>query len=152
MKNPTYSQLLRDPRWQKKRLEIMQRDKFTCQNCKDTESTLNVHHCFYKEDSSPWEYPNSSLITLCEKCHTNETQELNKAKKNFLNALSSTGFRAKHFIEITERIERHWHPSLRVNNRIGDVLAEMWGETFMHPSLSIKMAQNYFDLIGKKHG
>lgn len=31
----TYSQKLRDPRWQKKRLEILERDSFTCQHCHD---------------------------------------------------------------------------------------------------------------------
>ena len=30
-KSSDYSKLLQDPRWQKKRLEIMQRDNFTCQ-------------------------------------------------------------------------------------------------------------------------
>jgi len=37
----------RDSKWQKKRLEIMKRDKFTCRICGDTESTLSVHHLFY---------------------------------------------------------------------------------------------------------
>ena len=30
-----YSEQLKSPKWQKKRLEIMQRDKFTCQLCGD---------------------------------------------------------------------------------------------------------------------
>jgi 5-methylcytosine-specific restriction endonuclease McrA len=32
----TYSELLKSPKWQKKRLEIMSRDKFTCKKCGDT--------------------------------------------------------------------------------------------------------------------
>ena len=30
-----YSEKLKDPRWQKKRLEILERDNFRCQYCGD---------------------------------------------------------------------------------------------------------------------
>ena len=46
-----YWEKLRDPRWQKKRLEIMERDDFTCVHCQDNASTLNVHHGFYTKDT-----------------------------------------------------------------------------------------------------
>lgn len=62
-----YSDLLRDPRWQKKRLEILQRDNFTCQHCKDTETELHVHHNQYK--GNPWEIECDNLVTLCKHCH-----------------------------------------------------------------------------------
>ena len=69
MTKESYSELLKDPRWQKKRLLIMQRDKWTCQDCGWKESTLHVHHKYYIPDKKPWEYPNKALITLCEGCH-----------------------------------------------------------------------------------
>jgi Zn finger protein HypA/HybF involved in hydrogenase expression len=60
----------KDSRWQKKRLEIMERDKFTCQSCgKSEDVTLNVHHAYYEKDRKVWEYPNHTLITWCEQCH-----------------------------------------------------------------------------------
>lgn len=59
----------KDPRWQKKRLEVMQAAGFACQNCGDTTSTLNVHHSIYYRDKSPWEYTNNLLRCLCESCH-----------------------------------------------------------------------------------
>jgi 5-methylcytosine-specific restriction endonuclease McrA len=66
----TYSEKLKHPLWQKKRLEIMQRDGFCCQNCFSTEKTLNIHHIIYANHiSNPWDYHNSYLITLCEDCH-----------------------------------------------------------------------------------
>jgi hypothetical protein len=65
----TYWEKLKDPRWQKKRLEIMERDKFTCQHCSSSEKTLNVHHKFYKKRAEPWDYEDWQLITLCEDCH-----------------------------------------------------------------------------------
>lgn len=65
----SYSEKLRDPRWQKMRLEVMQRDKFTCRVCNNSEKTLNVHHRFYRKGASPWDYEPSALVTLCEDCH-----------------------------------------------------------------------------------
>jgi hypothetical protein len=66
-----YRELLKDPRWQKKRLEVLQRDEFTCQCCPDNTSTLHVHHAKYFP-GMPWECPNEYLITLCESCHEAE--------------------------------------------------------------------------------
>ena len=65
----TYSQKLRDPRWQKKRLEILSRDNFTCQLCNSKETELHVHHEFYIKGANPWEYEDSWLITYCKYCH-----------------------------------------------------------------------------------
>lgn len=65
----SYSELLKDPRWQKKRLEIMKRDKFQCQLCKDKETTLNVHHKIYLPEKDPWQVKKEHLVTICEHCH-----------------------------------------------------------------------------------
>jgi len=77
----SYKDQLKDPRWQKKRLEIFERDKFTCQICLDTEETLQVHHKSYDNGKKAWEYGNDRLITLCETCHKALTAHI----KNFGN-------------------------------------------------------------------
>ena len=64
-----YSEQIKHPKWQRKRLEILQRDDFTCRSCENTEKTLHVHHIVYKEILYPWEYKDEELITLCEECH-----------------------------------------------------------------------------------
>jgi len=92
----TYAQLLKDPRWQKKRLEILERDEFSCQDCGDTESTLHVHHCYYETGKMPWEYPERSLVTLCESCHEDE-KDVMAEKIALTNALSMCGYRKTHF-------------------------------------------------------
>jgi len=69
MAKKSYSEKLRDPRWQKLRLKIMERDGFACVDCSDTKKMLSVHHLIYKKGNSPWEYKNNELITLCEFCH-----------------------------------------------------------------------------------
>jgi len=63
-----YSQKLRSPKWQKKRLEILQRDQFKCCLCGDEETELHVHHLKYTGE--PWEAPNDKLQTLCADCHS----------------------------------------------------------------------------------
>lgn len=67
MENKSYSEKLKDPRWQRKRLEIMQRDNFKCKICCSGTTTLNIHHKSYRGE--PWEQDNSELETLCEDCH-----------------------------------------------------------------------------------
>jgi replicative DNA helicase len=62
-----YGRKLSDPRWQRKRLEIFQRDNWTCQDCGDSETELQVHHKQYKGD--PWNAPDDTLVTLCANCH-----------------------------------------------------------------------------------
>lgn len=75
MEKKTYIELLKDPRWQKKRLEIMQRDGFKCQHCLATDKSLQVHHLVYHKGAKPWEYKDEELITLCEHCHEYETED-----------------------------------------------------------------------------
>lgn len=69
----TYKEKLLDPKWQRKRLEILQRDSFTCQRCKTEEKTLHVHHKAYTYLENPWDYDPLTLITLCDDCHKYET-------------------------------------------------------------------------------
>jgi hypothetical protein len=64
----TYSEKLRDPRWQKKRLQIFSRDGFKCISCNDPDTELQVHHLKYQGE--PWEAPDEFLITLCRHCHS----------------------------------------------------------------------------------
>lgn len=63
----TYKSRLLDPRWQKKRLTIYARDKFTCTMCGDNRTTLAVHHTEYK--GKPWEIEDEKLKTVCSHCH-----------------------------------------------------------------------------------
>ena len=65
----TYSDKLKDPRWQRKRLEVLNRDGFKCLACGDETSQLQVHHCYYVSKRDPWDYPIESLLTFCSRCH-----------------------------------------------------------------------------------
>ena len=70
-----YIDKLKDPRWQRKRLEILQRDDFACHSCGDKNNTLHVHHKIYYKGIEPWDYESHILITLCADCHKREHGE-----------------------------------------------------------------------------
>ena len=59
----------KDPRWQRKRLEILKRSNFACSICGETKSELHIHHKYYLKDKAPWEYSDHSLLCLCSSCH-----------------------------------------------------------------------------------
>ena len=61
------------PRWQKLRLQILDREKFTCQACGRKDETLHVHHLMYYS-GAPWETPSKYLECLCKACHGARTE------------------------------------------------------------------------------
>lgn len=72
----TYAEQLKSPKWQKKRLEILERDNFTCTSCGSTEKQLHVHHGAYLGGLKLWEYDNRMLHTLCAGCHSDISDEI----------------------------------------------------------------------------
>jgi 5-methylcytosine-specific restriction endonuclease McrA len=85
--NLSYSEKLKDPRWQKKRLEILERDGWRCVLCENTEATLHVHHRRYFHGKDPWEYPSNLLSTLCENCHESEREMRKEYESDLLEIL-----------------------------------------------------------------
>jgi len=84
MSKKSYNELLKDPRWQKRRLEILERDGFKCTWCWDKDSTLHVNHAYYA--GKPWEAHDFDLYTLCEKCHIihHENKKLSRRDSQLL--------------------------------------------------------------------
>lgn len=76
MNKEQYREALRDPRWQKRRWEILTRDKFKCRKCKSPDQ-LTVHHKYYIDGHDPWDYPDRCYITLCWTCHQKEHEGKN---------------------------------------------------------------------------
>lgn len=70
-----YSDKFLDPRWQKKRLEILDLRGWACEICCNKEETLHVHHSIYFSNLEPWEYETTHLRVLCGTCHTEEHDE-----------------------------------------------------------------------------
>ena len=64
-----YSESLKHPRWQKKRLEVLAAHHWRCDACKATDVPLHIHHTYYEWDKLAWEYENATLRCLCSNCH-----------------------------------------------------------------------------------
>lgn len=85
------------PKWQKKRLEILERDNYTCLDCGDTEKQLHVHHGYYERDKNLWDYENRTLWCLCEDCH----KEWDKTKRKIHKMIAYMNLSdAKHIWEV----------------------------------------------------
>lgn len=72
----SYRDLLRDPRWQKRRLEVLQAADWRCSRCRSHKTNLQVHHRRYIRGLMPWDYTDEQLVVLCDDCH--ELQHLPK--------------------------------------------------------------------------
>jgi 5-methylcytosine-specific restriction endonuclease McrA len=107
----TYLEKLKDPRWQKMRLKVLERDEFRCQLCWNDKLTLHVHHKYYVNGKQPFDYPLKALLTLCEKCHSiihpkNESVEYEKLEISNVNKrVLSPEERKENFRKILEKLK-----------------------------------------------
>lgn len=76
MTAPTYSEQLKHPLWQRKRLHILERAGWACQACGATDSQLHAHHKVYLKGHWPWDYSDDLLECLCDPCHEKAHQHL----------------------------------------------------------------------------
>jgi hypothetical protein len=65
----TFFDQYKDPRWQKKRLEVLEAFNYSCLFCGEKHKTLHVHHVYYVSGRSVWEYEICELMVLCDECH-----------------------------------------------------------------------------------
>ena len=87
----SYSKKLSNPQWQRKRLEILQRDKWMCTCCHDATNELQIHHLDYIPGIEPQDYPDDMLTTLCINCH-NKEQGREKMETHLATTLKMKGF------------------------------------------------------------
>jgi len=97
----SYAEKLRDPRWQKKRLRIFERDEFRCRDCKADNRPLHVHHCFYAA-GDPWDTDDEFLITVCEDCHADRQVSESRARLALARLFACTSFAANAVAEALE--------------------------------------------------
>lgn len=118
---PDYLELLKDPRWQKKRLEILERDGWGCKWCGGKDKTLHVHHIFYFKDKEPWEVNNGFLVTLCEECHFlregsgeySIRDDITQNIGSLLNEIWTSGYNTQDLMSIQEAI---YHCKKKIND------------------------------------
>jgi hypothetical protein len=84
-KTMTYSEQLRHPNWQRKRLEVLELHGFKCFCCGSKEKTLHVHHKKYIKGRMAWDYETDKFEALCEECH----KEVHGAKERLDSVIAS---------------------------------------------------------------
>ncbi len=144
MSKKSYSDKLLDPRWQKKRLEILQRDDFCCQMCFDSENTLAVHHRYYWPNYEPWEYDNDAYVTLCRSCHDSETESMPKSCDRLIHALKRAGFTAYNIQFLADAMD-----GFKMQH-ISDVVTEVYAESLVSPEVQAELIEKYFEGLMKK--
>jgi len=107
-KQSEYYEKLKDPRWQKKRFEVFERDAWRCRFCGCTDETLTVHHLYYNFDLEPWEYVTSSLITLCVGCHEEEQQSYRNTINTLKTVFGQTGFTSGDILDVAAGLDSYF--------------------------------------------
>jgi hypothetical protein len=139
-----YSDKLKDPRWQKKRLEILQRDNWECQRCEDKKSTLHVHHRRYIPGRDPWDYPEETLVTLCEDCHEEESASINETCSDLIAMIRDKFYSNEVYI-----LADAFH-LLEVENLHSHAVAEMIHWVLSDPEVFKEMNSRYLDVWYKE--
>ncbi len=139
-----YSDKLRDPRWQKKRLEILQRDEWNCQRCHDMESMLVVHHRRYLLDTEPWDYPDELLVTLCESCHEEERVTRPDSESDLLDML-----RVLFFADDIHRIANGFR-QLELQHA-SEVIASVYEWALADTEIQGELIERFFAMLKTKH-
>lgn len=65
----SYAEDLKHPRWQERRLRVLEAAGFRCQRCDSNERQLHAHHKVYLRGHRLWDYPDGQLECLCDQCH-----------------------------------------------------------------------------------
>lgn len=138
-----YSKKLLDPRWQKKRLEILNRDNWCCQICGDDQNTLHVHHRRYIPNREPWDIPNELLATLCAACHESETNELEPAVHDLVAMVKE-----KFFSSSVQQLAEAFH-ALEIHYECG-VTASVIKYHLCDKDRYLKLEEEYFKYLSEK--
>lgn len=113
-----YSEKLQNGNWQRRRIQILQRDDFRCTIC-GSDQKLEVHHLDYLEGIQVWEHPNDMLVTLCRKCHEKE-QPRYKVERHLIDTLKMKGFMIGDLLAFNSMLQTRKDFTLNLLKAIGD--------------------------------
>jgi hypothetical protein len=110
----TYAEKLQSPLWQEKRLEVFNRDNFTCCSCNRDKNqlhneadSLQVHHLKYFYGLDPWEYELHYLITYCRTCHETEHLIGDQLREIFIELVTANAIYLRPLTQLNNLIENY---------------------------------------------
>lgn len=125
MTKEEYAALCKKPEWQKKRLEIFQRDEFTCLCCGSKKESLQVHHLKYLPYIKfPWEYPNYLLATYCEICHETEHLIGDQIREGFYEVLDANKIYIRPLAQLQILIEKYPPFQMKLRSFLNETMIE----------------------------
>ncbi len=131
-----YAEQYKNPKWQKLRLKILERDNWACQKCGDDKSQLQVHHRRYVYGNKVWEYHETDLITLCNECHETEKELMKEVMNQFLETLKISFFASEinelHCL-VSHALYKSKYPPEVLLSAISWVVASKFEENIMDP-------------------
>ena len=142
-KKQTYWDKLQSPKWQKKRLEVLEYNAFQCQYCSEEDKQLHVHHPAYIKGREPWEYEKDELMVLCDKCHTNEHHDISLLTEKLNSIKLDVNLNSTCNMEILGLLEAYFHDgpfSIAICNN--DFIAAGVGTVFRQSSKNVLAAQD----------
>ncbi|KJZ83230.1 MULTISPECIES: HNH endonuclease [Clostridium] len=83
-------------RWKAKRINILKRDNYLCQECKrygKTTGATTVHHVKPLEHNLELRLDNNNLVSLCSKCHDKMHDRTNNELTNLGKKLIERRYR-----------------------------------------------------------
>lgn len=113
-----YAEQLKSPKWQKKRLEILERDNWTCQLCNGTEEQLHVHHTIYLPNRMAWEYENIHLVALCHACHADEKEAMEEQTSSLISVLKGRGYLSSHTWALANHLTGDTYSPMDINKAL----------------------------------
>lgn len=72
--------IYKSPLWRRVRVQILERDGYTCKTCGKHGGRLECHHRRPIEDGGDWFDPDN-LETICRTCHIQEAKDRNRRSR-----------------------------------------------------------------------
>lgn len=116
-----YSEKLTSPLWQRRRLEIMQRDDFKCHYCGDATEQLEIHHVVYLGNRQPWEYEDEHLICICHSCHSEE-ERMKSEDGMLIGMFSMSGLSRRQLNYLAVELRRHFTKRANREGKFQDLM------------------------------
>lgn len=113
MSKKNYAEKLKNPKWQRRRLEVLEKHSFKCEWCSSSDKTLHVHHAYYIPNREPWEHPDTSLMCLCADCHEEWHYFYEEAK--FSLKILARYLSREDFVDFVFETKKQSSPLLRKN-------------------------------------
>ena len=133
----TYSEKLRDPRWQRVRIDVWRRAGCMCEACGNDKESLEVHHCYYEKGKEPWDYPHTCFLLLCESCHSEWHEEKQKLDKTLAEFYTEDIMQARGLLTGFKACNNHTDVRLEPAQSlfIDEVVRGYWPPTFYQTAL-----------------